>query len=103
MIEIGCCAISALAVMMWIAAPAYASENACPQADPNFVIRKTDSWYDLEYKGSQLHRIEPAQLKDLFGGKTPLTDCDPGLSSRDVMGVIVGWKKDLLIAFGVVR
>jgi hypothetical protein len=82
---------------------AFAEEKACPQADPNFLIRKTEIWYDLEYKGSQIHRIEPAQLKDLFGGKTPTVDCDVALSSRDVMGVVVGWKRDLLIAFGVVR
>ena len=53
--------------------------------------------------GSQIHRIESPQLRDLFGGKTPIIDCDTALSSRDVMGVVVGWKKDLLVAFGVVR
>jgi hypothetical protein len=105
MIEMRSRTMSGLAlVMMLISAPVCAVENTCPQADPNFVIRKSESWYDLEYKGSQIHRIDSAQLKhDLFGGKSPFTDCDSALSLRDVMGVVVGWRKDLLIAFGVVR
>lgn len=97
-------AVGAFMLTVVLVTSASAVEQAdCPQADQNFLIWKTDSWYDLEYKGSQIHRIEPAQLKDLFGGKTPTVDCDVALSSRDVMGVVVGWKKDLLIAFGVVR
>lgn len=79
------------------------AEGVCPQFDANFVIRKNNNWYDLEYKGSQIHRIESAQLKDLFGGKPASVDCDVTLSSKNVMGVVVGWKKDLLVAFGVVR
>jgi hypothetical protein len=75
----------------------------CLQADQDFVIRKTESWYALEYKGSEIYRIEPGQLSDLYGGKTPTVKCDVGLSSRNVMGVVVGWNKDLLVAFGVVR
>ncbi|MEH7844704.1 hypothetical protein [Rhizobium laguerreae] len=97
------CKIGVFAGAILVALPCYAEERVCPQADPDFVIRKTESWYDLEYKGSQIHRIEPAQLNDLFGGKTPTTDCDVGLSSREIMGIVVGWKKDLLIAFGILR
>ncbi|NKJ92821.1 hypothetical protein GFM14_14640 [Rhizobium leguminosarum bv. viciae] len=94
---------SLTAAAVLLALSCNAAETACPQADANFVIRKTESWYALEYMGSQIHRIEPAQLDDLFGRKTPTTDCDEGLSSRDVMGIVVGWKKDLLIAFGILR
>jgi hypothetical protein len=93
----------ALAFAPQAIAAAYAAESACPQADGNFVIRKTEAWYDLEYKGTQIYRIEPSRLRDLYGGKTPSVLCDNALSSREVMGVVVGWKKDLLIAFGVVR
>ncbi|MBY5415362.1 hypothetical protein [Rhizobium leguminosarum] len=95
--------VGVVAAAILFSTPSYADEKACPQADPSFVIRKTESWYDLEYKGSQIHRIESKQLNDLFGGKLPATDCDVALSSRDVMGIVVGWKKDLLIVFGVLR
>ena len=80
-----------------------AADLVCTQADSDFVIRKSELKYDIEYKTILVHRIGAAQLRDLFGGKPPITECDVGLSSHNVMGVVAGWKRDLLIAFGIVR
>jgi hypothetical protein len=79
------------------------AQTVCIQADPDFTVMKSPDKYDILYKNSQVYRVEPDRLKDLFGHAVPTTTCDADIGSKDVIGLVVGWKLDLLLAFGIMR
>jgi hypothetical protein len=67
-------------------------------------VIKTERYYDLNFANSQVDRIEPNALQhDYYGGEKVNTECDKDLSSERVIGIVVGWKKDLLLAYGIIR
>lgn len=79
------------------------AQEVCPQADPDFSVVKYLDKFDVFFKNTQVYRIETNELNDLFGGKQPTISCEHDIKSRNVIGIVVGWKFDLLIAFGILR
>lgn len=79
------------------------AQTVCPQIDPDFTVVKWIDKYDILYKNSQVYRVEPAALNDLFGDAVPIITCDVDIGSKDIIGLVVGWKLDLLVAFGILR
>lgn len=91
------------ALAMWIVCVAPSRAETCVQADHDFQVEKTEDSYRVSYRGRSVYELDFNALNDLYGGNPPATNCDNDLSSRDIIAIVAGWKRDLLVAFGIVR
>ncbi|MBP2443798.1 hypothetical protein [Rhizobium leguminosarum] len=57
----------------------------------------------LLYADTIVAQIDERELNDLYGGKEPDISCDGVFSTMDFIGIVVGWQRDLLIAYGITR
>lgn len=80
-----------------------AEQVSCKVADLKFELVKGSDEYLLLYHNTVVAFIGRAELNDLYGGKEPDVSCDDVFSSPDVIGFVVGWDHDLLIAYGITR
>lgn len=70
---------------------------------PGFSVIKAEHVWQITYQGRKVYDI--SDIRDLFGGKKVPTECDADdtLVLQDAFVFRVGWKRDLVVAFGVIR
>ncbi|MBP2490861.1 hypothetical protein JOH50_006657 [Rhizobium leguminosarum] len=96
-------AIAALASVLGNVPGTLAGGARCVLSDGRFQMIKSPSRYALLYLGTVVAQIGEKELRDLYGGEEPDLSCDRDFSTSDLIGVVVGWKHDLLIAYGITR
>jgi len=57
------------------------------------------SW-SIIYKGKIVYAVSTAELREIFGGKAPQTDCSDIYIGNRFFAFRLGWERDLLLAFG---
>lgn len=76
----------------------------CNQAAQGFSIEKTPDAFNVLYRGALVYSLAGHKLREeVFGGKSPYIECEQGLSSNEMFTMVLGWKRDLLMAFGIIR
>lgn len=74
------------------------------QVTSGFEIVKSSDIYSIAYRGTFVWDISGYDLKHgVFGGKDVPTNCADNRHTSQWFGMIVGWKLDMLIAFGIVN
>ena len=81
-----------------------AHAEVCQLKTPGFSVELMPTAYTILFDGKPLHRISGNDLlHEIFGGKRPHTDCAAIHSTPCFFAILVGWKRDLLLAFGPIR
>src|SRR6266702_3145801 len=100
--------ISTLCALLLLTGTANAAQTTC-NLSPHFTLLKDydannsavgHSWNVL-YKGRSVRQFNAAELHDIFGGNAVPPDCSGIIVNANSFALVVGWKSDLLIAFGI--
>jgi len=69
-----------------------------------FEIVKSREVYYVSFRGTLVWQISGYDLQHgIFGGKPVPVGCSNIFSTSEMFGITVGWKRDMLLAFGIVR